>query len=260
MTDGSYGVRRITRHLKHQGLAVNHKRIRRLMRQLGIQGKGTPKRKKFCITTDSNHKKRISPNHLNRQFIVNKPNHWWVGDISYIWTEQGWCYISVVMDLFSRMIVGWNVGKDITADLVTTAFERAVQFRRISTLDKHELTFHSDRGVQYCSDKFRAILKRYQVRQSMSRRANCWDNSVVESFFRSLKVERIKGLKIKSINQLRRLIFDYINNFYNNWRSHSFLLGYSPTSWEIAVGMNPAIIENRNRAFLSKKGKTKKRA
>lgn len=240
---GSYGVRRIVRGLKHQGIIVNPKRIRRLMRQIGLKGKGEPKR--HVVTTDSNHDNPVAPNHLNRGFTVDVPNRSWVSDITYIWTEEGWLYLAVVIDLFSRMVVGWATGAKITALLICLALEKALAKRQPPS----GLLLHSDRGVQYTSTEFRQLIAKYGIIQSMSRKGNCWDNSVAESFFRSLKVEAIYGLKLQSREHANHIIFDYIEDFYNNIRVHSFLLYLSPAQWEFNVKINPMILAQRN-SFL----------
>jgi transposase InsO family protein len=148
-----------------------------------------------------------------------------------------------VIDLFSRKVVGWHVSDTLEATLVATALEKALHSREVLA---EKLTFHSDRGKQYCSNKFRDLLKTYKVRQSMSRSGNCLDNSVAESFFRSIKVERIKGLKLENLQQARAAVYNYIECFYNCRRQHSFLLGYSPIQWEMVTSMNPAIVQIRN--------------
>ena len=243
---GSFGIRRMTNRLRAQGIKINQKRIRRLMRELGLQGKGTPKKKKFIPTTDSSHTNPIAPNHLGRQFTVSEPNRWWVGDITYIWTDEGWAFLAIVLDLFSRKVVGWAMDKEIKANLVIRALENAV----ISRQPGSNLTFHSDRGVQYASSTFRSILATYGIRQSMSRKANCWDNAVSESFFGSIKTERIQELKICSFQHAKNIVFDYIETFYNKWRPHSFLLKRSPNEWEHDTSLNPHLILIRNSLLL----------
>jgi putative transposase len=225
---GSYGVRRMVRGLKNQGILVNIKRIRRLMRVLGLKGKGEPRRKKFICTTDSNHENPIAPNELNREFTVKEPNTRWVSDITYIWTEEGWLYLAVVIDLFSRMVVGWATSREITASLVSLALQRAYTKR----CPPPGLLLHSDRGVQYTSREYRQLVKSYAMRQSMSRLGNCWDNAVAESFFRSLKVEVIQGLLLQTREEAETVIFKYIEGYYNTWRAHSFLNYRSPTQFE----------------------------
>jgi transposase InsO family protein len=224
----SYGVRRIVRHLKHQGIVVNPKRIRRLMRFLGLKGKGEPKRQKFIKTTDSEHSNPVAPNELNREFTLKEPNKCWVSDITYLWTLEGWVYLAVVMDLYNRKVVGWAISESIDTELVSLALERAVVKRNPAP----GLLLHSDRGVQYTSISYRALVRSCGMRQSMSRKGNCWDNAVAESFFRSLKVEVIRGLKLTTVKEAETVIFEYIEEYYNNWRVHSSLGYMSPVQYE----------------------------
>lgn len=238
---GSYGVRRIARELKSQDIHVNVKRIRRLMRKLGLKGKGEPKR--FTVTTDSNHSNPVAENHLNRQFLVQSPDTVWTTDITYIWTKEGWMYLAVVIDLFSRMVVGWSTSDKIDTALVCLALEKACAKRKPST----GLLLHSDRGVQYCSEVYRLLAQQCGMHQSMSRKANCWDNAVAESFFRSLKVEAVKGLKFESRSEAKNQVFNYIENFYNTRRIHSFLLYKSPAQWEFEVLLNPSLLDKRQK-------------
>jgi putative transposase len=240
----SYGVVRIVRGLKQQGIMVNPKRIRRLMRGLNIRGKGTPK--KFVITTDSNHSNPVADNKLQRQFVVSQPNKVWVSDITYIWTEEGWLYLAVVIDLFSRMVVGWATSDKIDTNLVCLALERAAKKRKPAP----GLMLHSDRGVQYTSSDYQILLQSLGIIQSISRKGNCWDNAVAESFFRSLKVEKIRDLKLLTRAIAQSEIFNYINNFYNSIRFHSFLLYKSPIQWEMETSLNPYLINFRNKKFL----------
>lgn len=226
---GSYGVRKIVRTLRHQGIIVNRKRIRRLMKFLGIQGKNAPK-KRFTVTTDSNHTNPVAENHLQRQFVQPAPNKAWVSDITYIWTDEGWLYLAVVIDLFSRMVVGWATSAQITASLVCTALEKAI----VKRTPLPGLLLHSDQGVQYTSEQYRILTGQYGIIQSMSRKGNCWDNSVAESFFRSLKVEAIKGYTFTTRCDAECRIFSYIEDFYNSRRAHSFLRYLSPLQFEMA--------------------------
>lgn len=236
---GSYGVRRIVRGLKQQGILVNVKRIRRLMRQIGLKGKGEPK--KYVVTTDSNHTNPVAENVLNQKFTVNEPNRTWVSDITYIWTEEGWMYLAVVIDLFSRLVVGWAASAKITASLVCLALQKAISKRQ----PPPGLLLHSDRGVQYTSIEFRQLIAEHGIIQSMSRKGNCFDNAVAESFFRSLKVEAINGYKLQTRSEAEQRIFDYIEDFYNKKRVHSFLLYRSPMQWEFDVNLNPSILSKR---------------
>lgn len=226
---GVYGIRKIVRTLRHQGIVVNQKRIRRLMKSLGIQGKNAPK-KRFTVTTDSNHTNPVAENYLQRQFVQLAPNKAWVSDITYIWTEEGWLYLAVVIDLFSRMVVGWATSSHITASLVCIALEKAIAKRK----PDRGLLLHSDRGVQYTCEQYRLMVGKYGLIQSMSRKGNCWDNSVAESFFRSLKVEAIKGYTFSTRYDAECKIFSYIEDFYNSKRAHSFLRYLSPCQFEIA--------------------------
>ena len=223
---GSYGVRRIVRGLKQQGILVNVKRIRRLMRQIGLKGKGEPKR--HVVTTDSNHSNPVAENKLDRRFAVSEPNKYWVTDITYIWTEEGWMYLAVVIDLFSRMVVGWATGAKIDSSLVCLALEKAIARRQPAP----GVLLHSDRGVQYTSEAYRLLVQKHGMLQSMSRKGNCWDNAVAESFFRSLKVEAINGYHLATRDKAESRIFEYVERFYNIWRIHSFLLYRSPAQFE----------------------------
>lgn len=224
---GAYGIRRIVRELKHKGIVVNPKKIRRLMASIGLSGN------------------EISPNHLGRQFVVSEPNCKWTSDITYIWTEEGWLYLAVVIDLFSRMIVGWAVSSRITASLVCMALEKAIIKRKPSW----GLCVHFDPGVQYISRQYRILLSQHGILQSMSRKGNCWDNAVAESFFRSLKVEAIKGYKFMTRKEAEWRIFDYIEGFYNLKRAHSFLLYKSPVQWAFDVKINPNLLGLRQNSF-----------
>lgn len=243
-TYGSYGVVRIVRGLRQQGIIVNAKRIRRLMRKLKIKGKGTPK--KHIVTTDSNHSNPVADNKLERKFTVNQPNKVWVADITYIWTQEGWLYLAVVIDLFSRKVVGWACSARIDSSLVCLALEMAVHKRN----PKPGLLLHSDRGVQYTSEHYLKLVRKYGIVQSMSRKGNCWDNAVAESFFRSLKVEAIHNATLLTKSDAHSVIFNYIEYFYNIKRLHSFLLYKSPIQWEFETSLNPALIDFRNRNFL----------
>lgn len=241
---GGYGTRRIVRGLKQQGILVNIKRIRRLMRQIGIKGKGTPK--KFVKTTDSNHDNPVAENHLARRFTVDVQNTKWVSDITYIWTEEGWMYLAVVVDLFNRMVVGWATSAKIDANLVCLALQRAISRRK----PPPGLLLHSDRGVQYTSESYRQLVKDCGITQSMSRLGNCWDNAVAESFSRSLKVEAITGYKLQTRLEAENRILNYIERFYNTTRVHSFLLYKSPVQFEMEVQLNPELLILRQK-FLN---------
>ena len=218
----SYGSPRIYTELEKQSVQVSKSTIARRMKALNI----TPrKKKKWRTTTDSNHDKKISPNLLNQNFESSELGKIWVSDITYIPTQQGFAYLTTVMDLADRMILGWSLSNNMT-DAATTiaAFKKAISKREIAP----ELIFHSDRGSQYASDAFRKLLKENKCIQSMSRKGNCYDNAVAESFFKTIKVEELYHHQFKSIQQVRSVVFDYIDGWYNTKRIHSTLGGLSP--------------------------------
>ena len=226
----TYGRIRVRRELKSQGITVSEKRVGRLMREEGLRAKAA---KKYKATTDSAHSRPVAPNTLDRDFAATAPNQKWVGDITYLWTEAGWLYLAVVIDLFSRKVVGWALDSQMTAELVCRALTIAVKSRGQVA---HTLC-HFDRGSQYASDIFQALLHRCGFTCSMSRKGNCWDNAVAESFFHSLKVEAVYGITFRTKDEARRAVFDWIECFYNTNRRHS-ALGY----------LSPADFERRNAA------------
>jgi len=197
-----------------------------MMRAEGLRAKGA---RKFKATTDSRHARPVAQNVLDRDFTATAPNQKWVGDITYIWTEEGWLYLAVVIDLFSRMVVGWSLQDRMTSELVCDAMQMAIKRRgkEVQTL------CHSDRGSQYASDLFQALLKRNGFTCSMSRKGNCWDNAVAESFFHSLKVEAVHGENFRTRDEARRAVFDWIECFYNVTRRHSALGFISPSEFEV---------------------------
>ncbi len=195
------------------------------MRKLGLKAKPS---KRFKITTDSNHSYPVAPNHLNRQFQVDRPDRVWASDITYLWTRQGWLYIAVILDLFSRKVVGWSISQRMTSELVKKALDMAVIHRQPSK----GLLHHSDQGSQYASHTYQAELKKHGMVCSMSRKGNFWDNAVVERFFRSLKTERTNHQRYASREVARRDVVDYILMFYNSQRLHSTLGYRSPTDYE----------------------------
>ena len=218
----NYGSPRITTALKKQGVNVSKSTVYRQMAKIGIAAK---KKKKFMNTTDSNHNLEIFPNVLNRNFDVENISEYWVGDITYIRMNNSWLYLTTVIDLADRMVIGWSLSTDMTTqNTVLKAFENAVKRRK----PKKDLLFHSDRGVQYASKAFREIIVKNGCRQSMSRKGNCWDNAVAESFFKTIKVECIYKYTITNQIQAYSLIFDYIDGWYNTVRIHSSLDGKSP--------------------------------
>lgn len=224
-TGGSYGTRRMAKELRAHGIACGRCRARTLMRLAGVSIK---RKKRFRVTTDSNHNLPVAPNLLNRQFDVSKSNCSWVGDITYIWTSEGWLYLATVMDLFSRQIVGWSLQNRMTKKLVSDALLMAIWRRR----PLPGLMFHSDRGSQYCSSHFQDLLKAHKMLCSMSRKGNCWDNAVMERFFRSLKSERVVFRTYKTRAVAKQDIVEWIEMFYNSKRRHSYLGYVSPREFE----------------------------
>lgn len=194
--------------------------------------------RKYRITTQSEHVYPIAPNTLNRQFDTVRPNEVWVGDITYLWTSEGWMYLAVFIDLFSRMVVGWSLSNRLTGSVVHLAFERACARRSPTS----ELLIHTDRGCQYAATAFREILSAGNISLSMSRKANCWDNAVAESFFHSFKVEAIHGEIFENRNQLEFATFDYIERYYNRRRRHSTIQYLSPEKYEMLYNKTTEVL------------------
>ena len=224
---GAYGWPRIWRQLRAQGIRVGKQRVQRLMQEHGIQARG--KRRFRVMTTDSRHDLPIAPNLLDRNFTVAAPNTAWAGDITYIATEEGWLYLAVVIDLFSRQVVGWSMRPDMQRNLVIDALEMAWYQRRPDK--KAGMIFHSDRGSQYASDDFRQLLEEYGITPSMSRKGNCWDNACSETLFGSLKVERLHGQRFATIRQAKDATIAWLL-WYNQTRLHSTLNYVSPIRFE----------------------------
>ena len=224
----SYGRPRIVRDLRDQGQVVGHERVRRSLKRQGL----CPVYKRpYRVTTDSNHRKPVAPNVLDRRFNGWAINRAWVGDITYLATDEGWLYLAVVMDLASRRIVGWSMSERIKADLVCQAMQSAYWRRKPAP----GLIMHTDRGSQYASEKYRRLMQDYAVIQSMSRKANCWDNAPVESFFKTLKVERVHQLRYSTRAQARLDVIDWIEGFYNRERMHSSNDYRSPNEAELCL-------------------------
>jgi putative transposase len=226
-SDKSYGSPRVHRALKEQGDNCGKNRVARLMREDGLRSKT---KWRFKATTDSKHHLPVAPNLLNRDFHPVQPNEVYAGDITYVWTAEGWLYLAVVMDLFSRAVVGWAMDKRMTRQLVIDSLTMAVQRRAAPS----GIVFHSDRGSQYASGDFQSLLRQYGMRCSMSRKGDCWDNAPVESFFGTLKRELIFHQKYPTRFHARQSIFDYIERFYNRRRLHSTLGYKSPAVYEAA--------------------------
>ena len=226
-----YGAPRIHGKLAKRGIHVSRKRVARLMRAAGLKAKSA---RKYKATTDSKHSLPLAPNLLEQQFAVDAPNVAWVSDITYLWTREGWMYLAVVIDLFSRKVVGWSLKPRMTADLVCEALDAAARARRPAP----GLVFHSDRGSQYASRAFRRRLWRYRMRQSMSRKGNCWDNAVAESFFATLKKELVRDRIPGTRAAARAEVFEYIEVFYNRHRAHSLLDYETPDAFEACLLRN----------------------
>jgi len=224
---GTYGSPRVYRELRRSGVACSLGRVERLMRSAGIRGRRRPK---FRVTTDSRHSLPVAENKLDRQFAVARLNTVWTADITYIWTVQGWLYLAVVIDLASRRIIGWSMAPHMKTSLVAAALGMALARNRPAG----GLMHHSDRGSQYASAEYQALLTRHGIVASMSRKGNCWDNAPTESFFNSLKTELIHDKVFLTRADARRAVFDYIEVFYNRIRRHSALDYISPAEFELA--------------------------
>jgi len=220
-----YGSPRIHAELRARGQRTSRKRVARLMRRCGLAGR---RRRPFRRTTDSTHGLPPAPNLLQRQFTATTPNRRWVTDITFIGTGEGWLFLAAILDLFSRRVVGWAVSDRLTTPLPLEALHMALAQRR----PQAGLVHHSDQGGQYVSDDYRALLDGHGLVGSMSRRGNCWDNAVAESFFATLKVELVQGTHWPTRAQLTRAIFEYIEFFYNPRRRHSSLGYLSPIAFE----------------------------
>jgi putative transposase len=197
-------------------------------RSLSRQGLRAQLPRKFKHTTDSNHQEPISPNLLDRQFKVDRPNQVWVGDITYIQTQEGWLYLATMIDLFNRQVVGWQMSTRIDQTLVNDALKAALMSRG----KPRGVMIHTDRGSQYCSKSFRALIKQHGLVQSMSRKGNCWDNAVAESFFATLKRHCVHGQPLKTRAQMRLVVFEFIEVYYNRVRRHSANGWQTPVEFE----------------------------
>jgi len=220
-----YGSPRVLQQLRREGHSVSKRRVERAMRSQGLYAR-RPRR--WRLTTKADPKHSVEPNVLNREFTATRPNERWVTDITYIWTDEGWCYLAAILDLFSRAIVGWALSTDLTTELPLAALRAAAQTRSLQP----GLLHHSDRGCQYTSHEYRAALAQLGVAVSMSRTGNCWDNAVAESFFATLKNELVHAQRWSSRLQLRAALFEYIEAFYNRRRLHSSLDYKTPSEVE----------------------------
>jgi putative transposase len=220
-----YGSPRVYRELHAQGHIVGRHRVARLMREQGLRAR---ERRRFQRTTDSQHAFPVAPNVLDRQFTVAQPNTAWVSDITYLWTREGWLYLVVILDLFSRRVVGWAVHDRITRQLALDALTMALKLRHPGP----GLVHHSDRGSQYASGDYRGLLAAHGIVCSMSRRGNCWDNAVAESFFSTLKIELAHDADWTTHAEARAAVAQYLEIFYNRQRRHSVLDYLSPVAFE----------------------------
>jgi putative transposase len=227
-SSGRYGSPNIHKDLCDWGYRCSRKRVARLMRQAGLRSKT---KRRFRVTTESRHTMPVAPNLLQRNFSVSVANKTWVSDITYLWTQQGWLYLCVILDLWDRKVVGWHMSKGLGTDLVVHALDKAVLRRR----PVEGLIFHSDRGIQYCSEAFRSELRRYGMLQSMSRKGDCWDNAVAESFFGTLKRELVYHERYQTRDEARLSVFQYIEAWYNRRRRHSALGRISPFDFELTA-------------------------
>jgi len=221
----SYGSRRLVTAMKEKGMAIGRCRVRSLMRQAGLKPVW---KRKFIHTTDSNHNLPVAANILDRQFNPDAPNVAWVSDITYIRTGSGWLYLAIVLDLFSRKVVGWAMAPNMPADLVCSALHVAIQQRQPAS----GLIVHSDRGSQYASAQYQELLAKHEFVCSMSRKGNCWDNAVAERFFLNLKMERVWQRDYANHAEAKIDITAYIVGFYNTERFNSVLGNLSPAVFE----------------------------
>ena len=231
-SDGTYGSPRVRDELLELGYRVGRHRIARLMRSLALRG--CPQ-KRYRVTTQSRHGFAVAPNRLNREFVATAPNERWAADITYIRTGEGWLYLAVVLDLYSKAVVGWSMSERITRALVLDALVMALKQRH----PDGELLHHSDRGSQYASGDFQALLKANGITCSMSGAGNCYDNAVVESFFALLKRERVHRRNYRTRQEARTDVFDYIERFYNRKRRHGSAGRMSPLNYEAMKSNQP---------------------
>lgn len=222
---GRYGAPRVHAELRAQGQRCGRKRVARLMRQEGLRGRG---KRKYRVTTNSEHAHPVAEHLVLQQFGALAPNTVWAADMTYVWTREGWLYLAVVIDLHSRRVVGWSMSERLTTDLPLAALQMAYERRRPPPGLRH----HSDRGSQYASRAYRLALEGMGMTCSMSRKGNCWDNAVVESFFANLKREEVAETVYATRQEARSALFSYLEVFYNRERRHSSLGDLSPAEFE----------------------------
>jgi putative transposase len=230
-SDRTYGARRIWKDVLADGASCGLHRIERLMRQQALRAR--PRRRRLPSDSGERQAGAVAPNVLERSFNALAPNRRWIADFTYIWTAEGWLYVAAVIDLFSRRVVGWSMSASMTAELVTDALVMAIWRRG----KPDALIHHSDRGSQYTSDQFQRLMADHSVTCSMSRSGNVWDNAAMESFFSSLKTERIARRIYRTRDQAKADVFDYIERFYNTKRRHSTIGYLSPMEFEMKAGV-----------------------
>jgi transposase InsO family protein len=222
---GRSGAPRLTHDLNGAGVQVCRNTVAASLRRQALRAKAA---RKYKATTNSRHGLPVAPNLLKQDFTADAPNHKWVGDITYLATGEGWLYLAVLIDLYSRKVIGWAMSERMTADLVGDALQMALWARKMPK----GVIVHSDRGSQYCSTLYQSLLTRYDLQCSMSAKGNCYDNACAESFFHSLKVEAIHGERFETRNAMRRQVFEYIELDYNRQRRHSAIGMISPEAFE----------------------------
>lgn len=227
----SYGSPRIYRQLKVEGIRCGRHRIARYMRQEGIVAR---KHRKYRKPVSQQRIQPVAPNVLNREFAVSRPNHVWACDVSYFWTQNGWIHLAIVMDLFSRKIIGWSMSNRIDKELTKDALRMALNAREPG----NNIIHHSDQGAEYTNKEYLVLLKENRMVISISRKANCYDNAVVESFFKTIKTELARRKKFGSQDEAKMAIFEYIEVFYNRKRMHSTLGYLSPVEYEQLNSVN----------------------
>ena len=231
---GVYGSPRITEELRENGIECSENRVARLMRENKIAAKT---KRKFKVTTNSRHNLPVAPNLVNQEFTAAAPNQLWLSDITYIWTREGWLYLAAILDVFSRQIVGWSMSKRMTQELVLNALKQALWRRSITS----GLIFHSDRGSQYAAHEVGKLLEKHGIKQSMSKKGDCYDNAMMESFFSSLKRELIYPFPVfENRNEAKSSVFYYVEIFYNKIRRHSGIGNIAPVKFEKLKQTNAA--------------------
>ena len=222
-----YGSPRISVELNESGFAVCENTVSKSLQRQSLVAKAG---KKFKATTNSRHSLPVAPNLLNQDFTCNAPDQKWCGDITYLWTDEGWVYLAIVLDLYSRRIIGWSMSKRMNKQLVCDAMQMAIKARQPT----NATIMHTDRGSQYCSNQFQRLLRGHGIRSSMSKKGDCYDNACAESFFHTLKVEAVHGEHFPTRDSMRSAVFDYIEVDYNRNRRHTTIGNQSPVNFELA--------------------------